>query len=323
MTSPATRDGRRDCQLDSPDCSAVWWPDHARARDSCLARVTTLRWQGLASHSGSSWTPRPGGLTLHISEPRAVWDYPRPVDEPTKWYLIETVANARANLHARKDHEAKQALLSHFGGVLAGFRYLEAITDDDLTTWNRRMSLALGYDLPDPAPPGFSQAIYVGDPAVRQDPPEAYEAPTNLVRTINGSRQVNLYGGQLQMEAVEIYDIAVVIRWKVEPDLDIWQAFPIEAAELETDLEGLADDWAADELRQKAGQRMRTLLGTSDLADDAGTTYAQSGGWHRSRWGIATGSRSQGQADFRPAPPIAARTLKWTWLNTAITIPFR
>jgi hypothetical protein len=245
------------------------------------------------------------------------------VHEPTKWYLIEAVANARANPYARRDYEAKQALLSNFGGVLAGFRYLQAITDDELSTWNRRMLLALGYDVPDPAPAGVSRATYVGDPANRRDPPEPYEAPKHLVRTISGSRQVDLYGGRLQIEAVEIYDVAVVIHWKVEPDLDIWRAFPVEAAELEIDLEEVADDWAADELRQKAGRRMRTLLGTSELTDDAGTRYVLSGGSHRSHSGTTTGTKSEGQADFRPAPPTDARKLKWTWLNTTMSIPLR
>jgi hypothetical protein len=245
------------------------------------------------------------------------------VDESTKWYLVETVADARADPLARTEYQAKQARLGHFGGVLAAFRYLQAITEGEQNAWFRRMLLALGYDLPDPPAAGSARAVFVGDPSTRVEPPEAHVAPTNLVRKIHAARQIDFYGGQLQIEAVEIYDVAVVIRWKVEPDLDVWKAFPVEAAELEADLEGVTDGWAVDELRQKAGQAMRRLLRSSELTDDAGTTYVQSGGSHRTHWGIATGSTSQGEAEFRPAPPTVTKKLKWMWLNTTIAIPLR
>ena len=108
----------------------------------------------------------------------------------------------------------------------------------------------------------------------------------------------------------------------MDPDLDIWQAFPLESADLEGDLAEVADDWAVDELRQKAGEAMRGRLQLSDLDDDVGTTYVPGGFSRRTHWGLGEGA-SEGHNEFRPTPPAGAHKLKWTWLNTTVEIPLR
>ncbi len=67
------------------------------------------------------------------------------VEAETQWYLVEALANARAEVGVRDDYEAKQRTLSHFAGVLAGFRYLSAVTQEEEQTWHRKMLVALGY----------------------------------------------------------------------------------------------------------------------------------------------------------------------------------
>ncbi len=249
--------------------------------------------------------------------------YRRTVDEPIRWYLIEAVANARADPFAKTDYDHKQRIASHFAGALAALRYQESITQDEESAWYRKMLLGLGYDLPEPPPSGVASFVYLGDPEKRPEPPDVSE-PTNLVQTIRGSgRVIDFHGGKLRIERVEVFDDAVVIHWDVTPDLDIWQAFPVEAAELEVDLEEVADEWAVDELREKATRRMALLLRNSELTDDAGTTYRMAGSSRRGSWNVVAGSHADGHVVFRPAPTTGARRLKWTWLSTTLEIPLR
>ena len=245
------------------------------------------------------------------------------MDESTRWYLIEAVANARADPFAKTDYDHKQNIASHFAGALSALRYQESITQEEQSAWYQKMLLGLGYELPDPPPPGVASFVYLGDPEERPDPPDISE-PTNLVQTIRGSgRSVDFHGGNLRIEQVEVFDDAVVIHWDVTPDLDIWQAFPVEAAELEADLEEVADEWAVDELRKKATRQMALLLRNSELIDDAGTSYRMAGSSRRGSWNAMAGSHADGHVVFRPAPATGARRLMWTWLSTTLGIPLR
>lgn len=239
------------------------------------------------------------------------------VEPETQWYLVEALANARADAGARDDYEAKQRTLSHFAGVLAGFRYLIAVTQEEEQTWYRKMLAALGYELPDPPPPGISQAIYVGDPKKRPAArPESEQAPA-FVRSHPGpDQEFELYGGKLRVIAIEVYDSSVVVRWRVAPEPDISLAFPTEAEALERDMEGL-EDWAVEELRRKADQRMRRRrLYRFGLRDDVGTSYFQRG--HRSGGG---GGLMTGEAEFQPAPPPNVTSLVFSWFSLEVPIP--
>jgi len=133
------------------------------------------------------------------------------------------------------------------------------------------------------------------------------------------NQEFEVFGGQLRIISIEVYDIAVVIRWRASPEPDIARAFPSESAELERDLAGL-EDWAADDLRMKAQQRLRMMrLYRFELKDDVGTEYVQRGQQH----GGGGGGVMSGEAEFRPAPPPAASTLTFSWLNLRVPVPLR
>ena len=233
-----------------------------------------------------------------------------------QWYLVEALGNARARLGIRDDYESKQLGLSHFAGVLAGFRYLEVVTQEEEATWNRKMLIALGYEPPEPATPGTVQFIYTGDPKKRPPTPPAPEATPQFVRSVLGpDQEFEVHGGRLRVIAAEIYDTGVVIRWRVAPEPDISSVFPVEAAAFDADVEGL-EDWATQELRRKAEQRLRMMrLYTFVLSDDIGTGYVMKRGGH------GGGSNGMtGDASFQPAPPSAASELEFTWLTAKVQI---
>ncbi len=147
------------------------------------------------------------------------------VKPEAQWYLIEALSSARGFRGVRDDYEAKRVQLSHFAGVLAGFRYLGVITQDEEQDWYCRMLVALGYELPDPAPSGFSQAIYVGDPAKRPPPPQSRSAP-ELIRSQPGPEQeLGLHGGKLRVVAVDFYDSAVALDGGSHPSLTSHPSF--------------------------------------------------------------------------------------------------
>ena len=240
------------------------------------------------------------------------------VKPEAQWYLVEQLSMARASLGVRNDYEAKRGLHSHFAGVLAAFRYVGDITQDEENEWNRKMLVALGYELPDPPPPGTSQAVYLGDPGKRPAHPLQPSDPPVFIRAQSGpDREFEIHGGRLRVITVEFYDSVVVVRWRVSPDPDLALAFPEETLALEQDLVGL-EDWASEELRSK-GRRslimMRLFRGFS-LTDDLGTSYMPKGQSH----GGQPGERS-GQSRFLPAVPSSASVLTFTWLGLDVPIP--
>ncbi len=238
-----------------------------------------------------------------------------PVKPETQWYLVEALANARGQLGIRDDCEAKQIQLSHFAGVLAGFRYLEAVTQEEERDWYRRMLVALGYELPDPAPPGVSQAIYVDDPAKRSPRPQRRSVPVFIRSQPGPDEEFEEHVGKLRVIAVEFYDSAVAIRWRVSPQPNIASVFPDETAALEQDLIGL-EEWAAEDLRKKGHQQLAmTRLYRFGLTDDLGTSYVPMGSRHGGSPGEMTG-----EAQFQ-APPLEATQFVFSWLGIEVQIP--
>ena len=240
------------------------------------------------------------------------------VKPEAQWYLVEQLSMARGHLGIRDDYEAKQNALVHFAGVLAAFRYVRDVTQDEENEWNRKMLVALGYELPDPPPPGTAQAIYVGDPAKRPVLPVFPPRAPAFLRSLPGpDKEFEIHGGRLRVIAVEFYNSVVAVRWRVSPEPDIALAFPQEAAALEQDLVGL-EDWAADDLRTKGRQRlsMMRLYRSFDLTDDLGTTYmpkgSSSGGGNH---------EMTGEARFQPGVPSTASTLTLSWLGLEVPIP--
>ena len=215
----------------------------------------------------------------------------------------------------RNDYEAKQNQLSHFAGILAGFRYLGAVTPEEEQDWYRRMLVALGYEPPEPAPPGVTRAMYVGDPAKRPPRPQPRDVPVFIRSQPGPDEEFEVHGGRLRVIAVELYDSAVAVRWRVAPQPDVASAFPDEAAALEHDLVGL-EDWAAEDLRQKGLQKLSMMrLYKFGLTDDVGTSYMQTGSRHG-----GGPSGMTGEAEFH-APPPNASVLVFSWLGREVPIP--
>ena len=224
---------------------------------------------------------------------------------------------ARGHRGIRDDYEAKQNALAHFAGVLAAFRYTGDVTQDEEHAWYRKMLLAMGYELPDPPPPGTAQAIYLGDPAKRPTQPQAESAAAFLRSRPGPDEEFEVYGGRLRIIAVELYDSVVAVRWRASPEPDITMAFPQETAALEQDLIGL-EDWAAEDLRRKGRQKlsMMRLYRSFDLTDDLGTAYtpkgSSSGGGNH---------EMTGEAKFQPGVPPNASVLTFSWLGLDVPIP--
>jgi hypothetical protein len=239
------------------------------------------------------------------------------VEPEAQWYLVEALANARGHLAIRDDFETKQTQLNHFAGVLAGFRYLGALTQDEEQDWYRRMLVALGYEPPEAAAPGISRAIYVRDPAKRPLPPEPRPPPLFERSQPGPDEDFEVYGGRFRVISVEFYDSAVVFRWRASPEPDVAAALPAEVAALERDLVGL-EDWAAKDLRWKGYASLRMPLyqfGQFGLTDDVGTSYLQMGLRHGS------GSYgTTGEVEFKP-PSSEASLLTLSWLGLEMLVP--
>ena len=187
--------------------------------------------------------------------------------------------------------------------------------------WFHKILVALGYEPPDPAPPGTAQAIYVGDPtkgpAVVRQPDSAPE----FIRSLSGpDAELDLHGERIRVIAVEFYDSEVVVRWWVSPEPDVAAVFASEMEALEQDLVGL-EDWAATELRDKGLQKLRMMkLYKFGLRDDLGTHYVPSGSGHGGRPPFCHYEMS-GSARFAPPTPSGASMLTLLWLGLDVPIP--
>jgi hypothetical protein len=136
-----------------------------------------------------------------------------------------------------------------------------------------------------------------------------------FVRSLPGpDDEIEIHGGKLRVIAIEFYDSAVAIRWRVSPQPDIGSAFPEETAALERDLIGL-EEWAAEDLRKKGNQTLAmTRLYKFELRDDLGTTYLPMG----SRLGGGPNGMT-GEVEFQ-APPPEASLLVLSWLGLEVPI---
>src|ERR1019366_9789200 len=123
------------------------------------------------------------------------------------WYLVEQLANARADVNPKTNFGFRQHVLIGFSGVLTGFRYLNEITEEEQQDWSKRMLVALRYEVPEPGPPGTATAIYVGDPATRSKPPTESPIPPRFIRSVPcPDQEFDVHGGKLRIIAIEIYD---------------------------------------------------------------------------------------------------------------------
>jgi hypothetical protein len=245
------------------------------------------------------------------------------VEQSTKWFLIESVANARAHQHLRSDLEVRRGAFTHFSGSLNGLLYVNAIDWDEHYLWTGKMLTALGFAVPErptskTTPLGTTitmPVIYLGD-ADPPEPPPVVRSKSHLLNSVPGPDvDYSFHGSLFRVDQVEMYTSRVVVSWRLTGSPNIAEIFPEVMLELEADLEGL-DDWAADELRRKIESRLeRWGLYTFTLTDDLGTVY-ESGGPHRgNRFGVM-----EGHQGFNPTVPHTAWTLTLGWHDLQIEI---
>jgi hypothetical protein len=237
------------------------------------------------------------------------------VNQETRWYLIETLMNARSRGAA--DSFTRRHMLSHFAGVLAGFRYQGLMTQAEEEAWNRKMTIALGWTLPDPPPAGIAQFVRLEGDDLPSEPELDLTKPA-VLRRLPGSPDVasDYHGSSFRITGVDICDSRTVVEWRVSPEPDVPSLFPEDFAALEAELESV-DDWAADELRKKAwdafiGEKVYVF----QLADDIGTQYQRTRHMGHYRSDVATGA-----VTFKPTVPDTASELVLTWHEVELTIP--
>ena len=237
------------------------------------------------------------------------------MNQETRWYLIEAVMDARSR--AVQDSFTRRHELSHFAGVLAGFRYQGLVTQAEQEAWYRKMISALGWAPPDPPPAGMAQAIRLeGDdlPSV----PELDLTVPAILRSLPGSQDVvgDYHGSSLSITGVDICDTRTVVQWRVSPEPDVAALFPEDFDALQAELEGV-DDWAADELRKKSREAfIRGKVYVFQLTDDIGTQYQRTR--HMGHYGseVATGA-----VTFKPTVPDVATELVVTWHDVGLSLP--
>ena len=238
------------------------------------------------------------------------------VKPEAQWYLVETLSNARGRLGLHDDYEAKRNQLSRFAGALAAFRYLGSVTQQEEEDWNRRMCVALGYEVPESPPSSASGSIYVLDHS-KPHLPQPPSAPVFIRSQSGPNQEFEIHGGKLWILAVEFYDSATMIKFRVSPEPGIASVFSEEAAALERDLVGL-EDWAAEDLRKKAHDTLATMrLYSFGLRDDLGTSYAQLG---LRLHNVGFPSGMTGEAEYQ-APLPEASLLVFSWLGLEVPIP--
>jgi hypothetical protein len=239
------------------------------------------------------------------------------VDQEVRWLLTEKLLHIRTGRKNPQEDVARRRLmaLATFSSTLEALRYVNAISEDELTQWRDKMWRALGLDPPDTAESGKVQLVYLGE----GEPPQ--HERVNLVpqypRTVTGLREaLSAFGGRMRIEEVEYDDSVTVVRWQIDPLPDVDAAFPELVAALEEEIAGM-DDWAIGHFRFKNRQalqqhRMRQLA----LEDGVSTEYseypvsAKSGGVG----GI------KGITAFTPGTPSHAEQLIIHWLGSSITL---
>lgn len=240
--------------------------------------------------------------------------YDEPVDQGTRWYLIETVMDARSRVD--RDSFTRRHSLSHFVGVLAGFRYQKVITQAEEEAWYRKMISALGWSPPPQAPAGTAQFFRLEG----EDLPPGTEldlAVPTVLRTLPGSREAvsDHHGSTFRVTGVDICDTRTVVAWSISPEPIVASLFPDDFDVLEAELDGI-DEWAAHELRKKAREAfIRGRVYDFQLLDDVGTHYQRT-----RHMGHYTSEEATGAMTYKPTVPDTASELVVMWHEAIVTI---
>jgi hypothetical protein len=244
----------------------------------------------------------------------------KPVEESTKWYLIEAVSSARISRVFRPDVESRRAAFRSFSGALSALHYVNAIDRDEHTLWTDKVLVALGFSPPERREVDGSHhsmpLIYLDD----EDPPvptSPQGQPGALLQSIPGpDKDFAFHGGLFRLSAIEIFAEKLIVRWQMSEPPIVSEVFPEQMTALESDLEGL-EDWATAELRRNAQRHLEKLvLYRFRLADDLATDYETTDHRRSNRFGPMEGAQT-----FRPAPPHTAWTLTLSLHDLDIEIP--
>jgi hypothetical protein len=214
------------------------------------------------------------------------------VREEVQWYLVERLANARAMMGLPEALDRRHSTVVGFGSALDALRYVGELTEEEHRDWSNRMLIAVGVTPPEPAPSGVARAVSVGNPKDQERRATHTIAPT-FDRSIPGpDAEFDFYARKLRLIAVDVYDTAVEIRWRVAPEPDIDAVFPDEMAQMARDTEG-TQEWAAAHLQNEGREGLRRQrIYRFQLSDDAGTPYMHNGGGSGGRRGETTGQAS-------------------------------
>ena len=216
-----------------------------------------------------------------------------------------------------RDSFTRRHELSHFAGVLAGFRYQGLVTQSEEESWYRKMVVALGWTPPDPPPAGMAQAIRLEGDDLPSVPELDLHEPA-ILRSLPGSQDVvgDYHGSSFSVTGVNICDTRTVVEWRASPEPDVASLFREDFDALEAELDGI-DAWAADELRKKSREAfIRGKVYIFQLADDIGTQYQ--GTRHMGHYGsdVATGA-----VTFKPSVPETASELLVSWHEAGVSVP--
>lgn len=240
-----------------------------------------------------------------------------PVEQSTKWFLIEAVSNARISRLHHPDLESRRTAFHSFSGALSGLRYVNAISWDEHAHWTDKMLVALGFTPPErrkaDSHSHFIPLIYLGD----GDPPRGPSPlgqPSVRLRSIPGpGADFEFHNGVFRLSSIEIFSDRVIAKWRMFDPPSVSEVFPEPLAALESDLEGL-EDWAAAELRRKAERHLGRLnFFQFSLSDDLGTQYESVETRQDNRFAVMEGFQV-----FKPAPPHTAWTLTLGWGDLSI-----
>jgi hypothetical protein len=191
------------------------------------------------------------------------------------------------------------------------------MTQAEEEAWYRKMTIALGWILPDPPSTGLAQFVRLDGDDLPSAPELDLTKPAVLRRLPESPNSVSDYhGSSFRIMGVDVCDSRTIVEWSVSPEPDVQSLFPGDFAALEAELETI-DGWAADELRKKAHDAfIRDKVYVFQLADDIDTQYQRTR--HMGHYGS---EGATGAIAYKPTVPDTASELEVTWHEASLTIP--
>ena len=232
-------------------------------------------------------------------------------------YLAERLMVARDRPSEIEVFQWRQQMLAGFGGAIEALRAADVMDPDEVHDWTNRMHVALGLELLDPLPPGFTgiRTVFIGDGEHAAPPPTRPVARfLELIPVRDADRELP-YGGRLQILGIERYDSRLAIAWRMAPLPDAEIQYADELRDHDRDTEGLPEGE-----RRMMRQRFLRQLNLGEryklaLSDDLGTEYRFAGGGTS-----ASDNEQAGRARFIPGIPKGTSMLTIRWGDLAFQV---